>query len=79
MELNNTSNQQVPITAVKRLQQDLIQISKDPVPSVVVTPLPSNILEWHYVVSILYLICDRCIASQQINLKSFYLSSDVVV
>ena len=45
------ANKNLPITAVKRLQNDFIQIVKDPVPYVSAQPLPSNILEWHYVVS----------------------------
>jgi len=37
-------------TATHRLKQDYLRIIKDPVPYVVAHPLPSNILEWHYVV-----------------------------
>ena len=37
-------------TAVKRLRQDYLRIQRDPVPYVEAAPLPSNILEWHYVV-----------------------------
>lgn len=40
----------VPITAAKRLKMDRLQLAKDPVPYIVAEPLPSNILEWHYVV-----------------------------
>ena len=38
-------------TATARLKQDLIRLKKDPVPYVLAEPLPSNILEWHYVVT----------------------------
>jgi len=38
-------------SAVARLKQDYIRLKKDPVPYIVAEPLPSNILEWHYVVS----------------------------
>ncbi len=37
-------------TATQRLKQDYLRIVKDPVPYVTAHPLPSNILEWHYVV-----------------------------
>lgn len=37
-------------TANKRLRQDYLRLQRDPVPYVEATPLPSNILEWHYVV-----------------------------
>nr|CAD7457695.1 unnamed protein product [Timema tahoe] len=33
-----------------RLKQDYLRLKKDPVPYVVAEPVPSNILEWHYVV-----------------------------
>ncbi|XP_059489538.1 ubiquitin-conjugating enzyme E2 J2 [Neocloeon triangulifer] len=38
-------------SATDRLRQDYIRLKKDPVPYVVAEPLPSNILEWHYVVT----------------------------
>ncbi|CAB3373017.1 Hypothetical predicted protein [Cloeon dipterum] len=38
-------------SATERLRQDYIRLKKDPVPYVVAEPLPSNILEWHYVVT----------------------------
>ena len=38
-------------TATKRLKQDYLKLMKDPVPYVAASPLPSNILEWHYVVT----------------------------
>jgi len=38
-------------TAVSRLKQDYMKIKKDPVPYIVAEPLPSNLLEWHYVVT----------------------------
>lgn len=38
-------------TASARLRQDYMRIKKDPVPYVIgAEPLPSNILEWHYVI-----------------------------
>jgi len=37
-------------SATSRLKQDYLRLKKDPVPYVVAEPLPSNILEWHYVV-----------------------------
>ena len=38
-------------SATARLKQDYIRLIKDPVPYVAASPLPSNILEWHYVVT----------------------------
>ncbi len=38
-------------SAVSRLRQDYLRLKKDPVPYIVAEPLPSNLLEWHYVVS----------------------------
>jgi len=38
-------------SATSRLKQDYVRLKKDPIPYVVAEPLPSNILEWHYVVS----------------------------
>ncbi|XP_015522186.1 ubiquitin-conjugating enzyme E2 J2 [Neodiprion pinetum] len=40
-----------PNTATARLKQDYLRLKKDPVPYVVAEPVPSNILEWHYVVN----------------------------
>lgn len=37
--------------AVLRLQQDYINLKKDPVPYINAEPLPGNILEWHYVIN----------------------------
>jgi len=37
-------------TASARLRADYMRIKRDPVPYVTAEPLPSNILEWHYVV-----------------------------
>ncbi|XP_022189614.1 ubiquitin-conjugating enzyme E2 J2 [Nilaparvata lugens] len=39
-----------PNSATSRLKQDYLRLKKDPVPYVVAEPVPSNILEWHYVV-----------------------------
>ncbi|XP_041980944.1 ubiquitin-conjugating enzyme E2 J2 [Aricia agestis] len=36
--------------ATSRLKQDYLRLKKDPVPYVTAEPVPSNILEWHYVV-----------------------------
>ena len=41
----------VPVMATKRLQQDYLDILKNPISYVVAKPLPSDILQWHYVVS----------------------------
>ncbi|XP_065842423.1 ubiquitin-conjugating enzyme E2 J2-like [Oscarella lobularis] len=40
----------VNVTATNRLKQDYMRLMKDPVPYITAAPLPSNILEWHYVV-----------------------------
>ncbi|KAI1293877.1 Ubiquitin-conjugating enzyme E2 J2 [Halotydeus destructor] len=37
-------------TATQRLKQDYMRLHQDPVPYIVAHPLPSNILEWHYIV-----------------------------
>lgn len=39
-----------PNSATSRLKQDYMRLKNDPVPYVLAEPLPSNILEWHYVV-----------------------------
>lgn len=44
------SHKRVHTTAASRLRQDYVRIVKDPVPYITALPLPSNILEWHYVV-----------------------------
>ncbi|XP_076472217.1 ubiquitin-conjugating enzyme E2 J2-like [Babylonia areolata] len=44
------ANKRVNTTATARLKQDYMRIIKDPVPYVQAAPLPSNILEWHYIV-----------------------------
>ncbi|CAG9117026.1 hypothetical protein JYU34_015797 [Plutella xylostella] len=36
--------------ATSRLKQDYLRLKNDPVPYVTAEPVPSNILEWHYVV-----------------------------
>lgn len=46
LNLKNRSN-----SAAARLRQDYLRLKKDPVPYVIAEPLPSNILEWHYVVT----------------------------
>lgn len=38
-------------SAVSRLRQDYMRLRRDPVPYIVAEPLPSNILEWHYVIT----------------------------
>ena len=50
-----SSKSKVPITATQRLRQDYVRLKKDPVPYITAEPLPSNILEWHYVVSFIIL------------------------
>ncbi|KAF2348406.1 Ubiquitin-conjugating enzyme E2 [Trinorchestia longiramus] len=40
----------VSATATNRLRSDYMRMKKDPVPYITAEPLPSNILEWHYVV-----------------------------
>jgi ubiquitin-conjugating enzyme E2 J2 len=37
-------------TAALRLRKDYLSIVRDPVPYIVATPSPANILEWHYAV-----------------------------
>lgn len=37
-------------TAIPRLQQDYINLNKEPVPYIRAEPLPSDMLEWHYVI-----------------------------
>lgn len=37
-------------TATARLKQDYLRIKRDPIPFALAEPLPSNILEWHYVI-----------------------------
>lgn len=37
-------------SAIARLKQDYLRLKKDPVPYILAEPVPSNILEWHYVV-----------------------------
>ncbi|XP_058833464.1 ubiquitin-conjugating enzyme E2 J2 [Topomyia yanbarensis] len=37
-------------TATSRLKQDYMRLKRDPVPYITAEPLPSNILEWHYVI-----------------------------
>nr|ACO14974.1 Ubiquitin-conjugating enzyme E2 J2 [Caligus clemensi] len=39
------------ISAAARLRQDYIRLKKDPLPYIAAEPLPSNLLEWHYVVT----------------------------
>ncbi|KAM8956281.1 ubiquitin-conjugating enzyme E2 J2 isoform 1-T2 [Lycaon pictus] len=48
--MSSNSNKRAPTTATQRLKQDYLRIKKDPVPYICAEPLPSNILEWHYVV-----------------------------
>lgn len=37
-------------SAISRLKQDYMRLKKDPIPYIDAEPLPSNILEWYYVV-----------------------------
>ncbi|XP_068027467.1 ubiquitin-conjugating enzyme E2 J2 isoform X1 [Anomalospiza imberbis] len=48
--MSGSGNKRAPTTATQRLKQDYLRIKKDPVPYICAEPLPSNILEWHYVV-----------------------------
>lgn len=50
MAKSSKTIQRAPTTATQRLKQDYLRLKKDPVPYVTAEPLPSNILEWHYVV-----------------------------
>lgn len=44
-------SKRINTTAAARLRQDYMRLKKDPVPYVIgAEPLPSNILEWHYVI-----------------------------
>ncbi|XP_065578383.1 ubiquitin-conjugating enzyme E2 J2-like [Artemia franciscana] len=36
-------------TAIRRLKREYIHLKKDPVPYITAEPLPSNILEWHFI------------------------------
>lgn len=44
------SNRKAFGTAIPRLQQDYINLNKDPVPYIRAEPLPADMLEWHYVI-----------------------------
>jgi ubiquitin-conjugating enzyme E2 J2 len=47
-----SQNNRVSTTATARLKQDYARLMKDPVPYVkAAAPLPSNILEWYYVIT----------------------------
>ncbi|XP_067243597.1 ubiquitin-conjugating enzyme E2 J2-like isoform X2 [Chanodichthys erythropterus] len=48
--MSGGGNRKPPSTATQRLKQDYLRIRKDPVPYICAEPLPSNILEWHFVV-----------------------------
>jgi ubiquitin-conjugating enzyme E2 J2 len=39
-----------PNSATSRLKQDYLRLKGDPVPYITAEPVPSNILQWHYVV-----------------------------
>ena len=39
--------------ATTRLKRDFVSLMKEPVPLIVAAPLPSNILQWHYVVCVI--------------------------
>jgi ubiquitin-conjugating enzyme E2 J2 len=36
--------------AIRRLKQDYVHLKKDPMPYIAAEPLPSNILEWHFII-----------------------------
>jgi len=46
----SNSTKKVNHTALNRLRQDYLRLKRDPVPYILAEPLPSNILEWHYIV-----------------------------
>ncbi|XP_068172122.1 ubiquitin-conjugating enzyme E2 J2-like [Antennarius striatus] len=48
--MSNNGKKRVSTTAAQRLTKDYLRIKQDPVPYIRAEPLPSNILEWHYVV-----------------------------
>ncbi|XP_055853303.1 ubiquitin-conjugating enzyme E2 J2-like [Episyrphus balteatus] len=37
-------------TAISRMKKDYLRLQKDPIPYITAEPLPTNLLEWHYVV-----------------------------
>lgn len=39
-------------TAIPRLQQDYLNLNRDPVPYIRAEPLPDDMLEWHYVIKV---------------------------
>ncbi|ODN03393.1 Ubiquitin-conjugating enzyme E2 J2 [Orchesella cincta] len=45
-----SNSKKINNTALNRLRQDYLRLKRDPVPYIVAEPLPSNILEWHYIV-----------------------------
>eukprot|EP00800_Vazella_pourtalesii_P005960 TRINITY_DN1721_c0_g2_i1.p1 TRINITY_DN1721_c0_g2~~TRINITY_DN1721_c0_g2_i1.p1 ORF type:complete len:223 (+),score=22.83 TRINITY_DN1721_c0_g2_i1:124-792(+) len=46
----NNVHASAALTALSRLKQDYLRMKKDPVPFISAEPLPSHILEWHFVV-----------------------------
>ncbi|CAH8493506.1 unnamed protein product [Heterobilharzia americana] len=48
--MSGTSRSNNCSTAVHRLKQDYLRLSRDPVPYVTAEPLPTNLFEWHYVI-----------------------------
>ena len=47
---HNNIHASAAVTALSRLKQDYIRLKKDPVPFISAEPLPSQMLEWHFVV-----------------------------
>ncbi|KAF6778995.1 hypothetical protein AHF37_02565 [Paragonimus kellicotti] len=45
-----TFGARVTSTAIHRLKQDYMRLSRDPVPFVTAEPLPSNMHEWHFII-----------------------------
>eukprot|EP00953_Heterococcus_sp_UTEX-ZZ885_P015258 8600-Heterococcus_DN1.PRE.1 len=37
--------------SVRRLKHELVALSKSPIENIVTTPLETNILDWHYVIT----------------------------
>ncbi|XP_054725838.1 ubiquitin-conjugating enzyme E2 J2-like [Anastrepha obliqua] len=48
--MSSTTKPRKQPTAISRMKQDYMRLKRDPLPYITAEPLPSNILEWHYVV-----------------------------
>ena len=47
---SNSVHASAAVTSLQRLKQDYLRLKKDPVPFISAEPLPSHMLEWHFVV-----------------------------